>query len=219
MSRSDASGRKRSEQRAEGGRSSPKPGQRSEAQPSEVRRTGFTLLEVMAAVALLGILYTVLARVAIEGLRAEGESQRRLEASLLAEARLADVFTGPDGSYAFPQVGRSETTEGDFTLTFDVSPFQPPVGWDVTEPEGIAPQLFASSPGAPGAQGLRTVQLTISWLEGAQERHVSRTTYLLDFSTIAANPALSGKAPNLPGGAGAAQGPGTPSVPSELALP
>jgi prepilin-type N-terminal cleavage/methylation domain-containing protein len=75
----------------------------------------FTLLEVMAAVALLGILYTVLARVAIEGLRAEGESKRRLEASLLADARLEETFNTLEGSVAMPPVGHSEATEGDFT--------------------------------------------------------------------------------------------------------
>ena len=36
--------------------------------------TGFTLLEVLAAVAILGIWFTVLANVAIQGLRAEGEN-------------------------------------------------------------------------------------------------------------------------------------------------
>ena len=61
----------------------------------EPARGGFTLIEVLAAVALLGILYAVLARVAIEGLRAEGDSERRLEASLLADERVNDLVGAP----------------------------------------------------------------------------------------------------------------------------
>ena len=52
---------------------------------------GFTLLEVMAAVAIIAIVFTTLARVASEGLRSEGSSKRRLEASLLADAALAEI--------------------------------------------------------------------------------------------------------------------------------
>ncbi|MFB3118027.1 MAG: prepilin-type N-terminal cleavage/methylation domain-containing protein, partial [Myxococcota bacterium] len=49
---------------------------------------GFTLIEVLGAVAILAILYTTLATVAIRGLRSEGESRRMLEASLLADWQL-----------------------------------------------------------------------------------------------------------------------------------
>ena len=39
------------------------------------RSRGFTLLEVLAAVAILAIWYMVMASIATQGLRAEGESQ------------------------------------------------------------------------------------------------------------------------------------------------
>jgi len=188
-------------------------------------KTGFTLLEVMAAVALLGILYTVLARVAIEGLRAEGESKRRLEASLLADARIADSFTALTGNVVMPELGRSETTEGDFTVALDVTLFQPPVEWGLDQAVGNTPLLFATAPGVPGAQALRTVQLTVSWLEGAEERHVSRTIFLVDFARVAALAASSEQAPRLPGDTGSRQAPNmpdasdAPTLPSELELP
>ena len=51
---------------------------------------GFTLIEVLGAVAILAILYTTLATVAIRGLRSEGESRRMLEASLLADWQLSE---------------------------------------------------------------------------------------------------------------------------------
>ena len=170
----------------------PAAGERSSRKP--VR--GFTLLEVMAAVALLAILYTVLARVAIEGLRGEGESKRRLEASLLADARIAESFTAFSGGFVMPELGHQETTEGDFTLALDVALFQPPVEWGFDETPGRPPPLlFASSPGVPGVQALRTVQLEVSWLEGAEKRQVSRTIYLIDFNRISQLAASTEQAP------------------------
>ena len=65
----------------------------SMTKPSRTRRgsasLGFTLIEVLGAVAVLAILYTVLASVAIQALRAEGESRRRMEASLLIGEHMA----------------------------------------------------------------------------------------------------------------------------------
>jgi len=182
----------------------------------------FTLLEVMAAVALLGILYTVLARVAIEALRAEGESQRRIEASLLSDTLLADSFTATEGELVMPPLGHSEKRQGEFTIALDVSLFQPPAEWEVTESANSPPMLFASSPNAPGAQALRTVQMTVSWLEGAEERHVSRTMFLVDFSRVAAISAATAKSPASPGAQQAPQAPEAPEaadLPSELEAP
>jgi prepilin-type N-terminal cleavage/methylation domain-containing protein len=157
----------------------------SRSKAGEPRASGFTLLEVMAAVALLAILYTVLARVAIEGLRGEGESKRRLEAALLADQRIAESFTPVSGGFVMPPLGHSELTEGEFTLALDVALFQPPAEWGFDDKSGgPAPLLFASAPGAPGVQALRTVQLEVSWLEGGERRGVSRTTYLIDFERL-----------------------------------
>ena len=163
-------------------------------------KSGFTLLEVMAAVALLAILYTVLARVAIEGLRGENDSQRRLEAALLADARIAESFTALSSGFVLPDFGHKESAEGDFTLALDVTPFIPPAEWGLGESAGAAPGLFAPAPGGPGAQALRTVQLTVSWLEGAEKRQISRTIYLLDFNRVSAMAATAEQ--NNPEGSG-----------------
>ena len=169
-------------------------------------KLGFTLLEVMAAVALLAILYTVLARVAIEGLRGESESQRRLEAALLADARIAESFTAVSGAFVLPEMGHTQTTEGDFTLALDVAPFIPPAEWGLDESAGNAPVLFAPAPGIPGAQALRTVTLTISWLEGAETRQITRTIFLLDFNRVSAM-AATAEQNNPQGGQAGAQTP------------
>ena len=52
---------------------------------------GLTLLEVMAAVALLGILYAYLAKAASQGILTAGDSRWRLEASMLADDELVKL--------------------------------------------------------------------------------------------------------------------------------
>ena len=54
------------------------------------RQSGFTLLEVMAAVLVLGLLYTVLASAAMRGLRSEGTDRRRADAEMIADRELTD---------------------------------------------------------------------------------------------------------------------------------
>jgi len=142
-------------------------------------RGGFTLIEVLAAVALLGILYGVLARVAIEGLRAEGDSARRLEASLIADEAMSSLIGAPA-----PPVGRTQTQQRDFTITMEVSPFTLPPQWGLEDAgEASAPLLLKSEQGG-GTQALRTILISVSWLEGGNERSVSRTFFMLDFQTV-----------------------------------
>jgi type II secretory pathway pseudopilin PulG len=156
---------------------------------------GLTLLEVLGAVALLGILYTVLAGSTIEGLRSEGESRRRLEASLLADERLAAIELSLDAG-SVPPPGSSTEEEDGFTVRTEVSAFEPPPAREPTrsasgKPRSLAarradagseeaPSLFEkpASPTTPPA--LRTIEVTVRWEEGSEEREVRRTTYALD---------------------------------------
>ena len=157
------------------------------------RSPGFTLLEVMAAVAILGIVFSVLAETAIQGLRAEGRSVRRLEASLLADRRLIDLEIELDAG-APPPEGRQESEEDDFFVVVEVRPFQLP---QPPNPEA------AIIPGgdeliSEGLQSLREILITVSWLEGQSEMSVSRTTYGYDAAAFAAAlPAAGPETPNI----------------------
>jgi len=160
---------------------------------------GLTLLEVLGAVALLGILYTVLAGNAIGGLRSEGESRRRLEASLLADERMAEIELALGSGVLPPTGSTSEEREG-FTVETEVRAFEPPPPRpdplaSVREPRSLAarraearqaeaPSLFEapSSPTAPSA--LRTIDVVVRWEEGIDAREVRRTTYALDAEAI-----------------------------------
>jgi prepilin-type N-terminal cleavage/methylation domain-containing protein len=143
-------------------------------------RSGFTLLEVLAAVAILGGLYIVLAGVAMQGLRAEGESQRRLEASLLADRQLSDLEIQLEAGI-LPAVGRTETEQGPFEVALDVQPFEMPLPEEgVEDGEGMESPPPEYDPGAAALESLLAIELTVTWLEGGEERSVGRTTYALD---------------------------------------
>ena len=185
------------------------------------RRRGFTLFEVMAAVLVLGLIFSVLAEVTIQGLRAEGSSRRRLEASLLADEVLHDL-EGQLLAGAFPEVGSSEQELGDYRVTVDVEPFDPSPylalqsGADEADGadrdrESEIPSLLA--PPANGEPGLiRTFQVAVHWSEGFDEHKVRRTTFAYDVAALAsyveaAGGAAGGAASGDSGSDGEAGGP------------
>ena len=91
--------------------------------PCERRRSpGFTLLEVLAAVAVLGIVYVVVAQGAIEGLQTQGDAGRRLRASLLADRTLSELELAVAAGAA-PEIGETQASEEDFAVVVEVAPF------------------------------------------------------------------------------------------------
>lgn len=184
---------------------------------------GFTLLEVLAAVAILAILYTTLSTVAMRGLRSEGESRRMLEASLIADLQLSE-FEADLEAGLIPEIGITQNDEEEgFTVVWDVSAYQPtaPAAAPATATGGLpspsaqdpallgqpaAPSPFSPfAPAVPSADGesnapstaedeaseqpaagdeapapFYQIVLRVSWLEGAAERTVTRTTFAVD---------------------------------------
>jgi prepilin-type N-terminal cleavage/methylation domain-containing protein len=163
---------------------------------------GFTLIEVMAAVAVVAIVFTTLARVASQGLQSEGTSKRRFEASLLADAALAEIEAQLAEGIA-PEIGRSEIEEGLFDVVVDVSAFDLssviPAGAVTSEeaPGGgpAAPSLL----GGPDETPVRAIAVAVSWTEGVNELRVTRATYGID---LAALQALASAAEASPPGSG-----------------
>jgi len=156
---------------------------------------GFTLLEVLAAVAVLGLVYSMLATAAIQGLRAEGDAGRRLRASLLADQRLSEIEAQAALGQA-PALGVTEDEEDEFRVELDVQPLELVVveteaaekarqrlerAIGAQEPDPDAPQGSFLEPVATGAPPpLRRIDLRVSWVEGESEQAVHRTTYALD---------------------------------------
>jgi prepilin-type N-terminal cleavage/methylation domain-containing protein len=145
---------------------------------------GFTLLEVMAAVAILGLVYAVLARAATQGVVTEGESRRRMEAALLADERLADLETRLATGEVLPD-GIREDELDPFRIAVQIEPFVPPV--ELLELLGPSPDsgtqdLLSGSGRQPSA--LRVVRVTVAWSEGLLERAVERVTLVPDLAAL-----------------------------------
>lgn len=152
---------------------------------------GFTLLEVLAAVAVLGVLYTVLAGAAMDGLRHEGDAERRLRASLLADNVLAELEQA-FATGAAPPVGQSEDERDEFTIEVDVRPFDLAgilaalPGAPEPDPDQL-PAVLLLPPGR-GNPPLVEVEVVVHWTEGAHEQSIQRLTHGFDLSVAA--PAL-----------------------------
>lgn len=169
------------------------------------RGAGFTLLEVLAAVAILGIVYAVVARGAIQGLLVEGNASRRLRASLLADRALNDLeLTLAAGDS--PRVGSTEAVEEEFTVVVDVTPFDAASLLPAGAPEGGRPSSSPSSyqllqPSARGSvPSLLEIGVIVTWIEGVTPQQVTRTSFAFDLN--AAAPYLEGLSDEEQGEAG-----------------
>jgi len=162
--------------------------------PSErFSRGGFTLLEVMAAVAVLGLVYVVVARGAIQGLQTEGDASRRLRASLLADRVLNDLELNLAGGSA-PALGETEANEEEFTVVVQVSPFDvtsvlPEATGQEGEPASSTAALALLKPSVgEGLPTLLSIAVRVAWIEGISEQEVTRTSFAFDL--VAAAPLL-----------------------------
>ena len=153
--------------------------------------SGFTLIEVLGAVAILAILYTTLSTVAIRSLRSEGESRRMLEASLFADWELSE-FELELETGASPEIGTTRSEEEDgFTVRWEVTPLQTTIFKLSSEQEqnlqvsNLAGQRAAIPAGQEGAANAGAtpflrVELWVSWFEAGNERSVMRTLFAVD---------------------------------------
>ena len=158
-----------------------------------VRRRGFTLLEVLAAVSVLAIVYTVLAGSAMQGLANEGESYRRLQASLIADRQLAGIEASL--AQGVPELGVTEGEEGDFAVAVETRAFdlaglaaaaQATEGVRGAQPAGGeavgggVPFQLLTQPRDGTPPPLVEIQIAVRWLEGNVEQMVTRTTFAYD---------------------------------------
>lgn len=167
---------------------------------------GFTLLEVLAAVAILAIAYTTLGSSGLQGLQQEGEARRRLQASLLADATIAEIESAIEAGTA-PPVGEEETESEDYRIQVSVEPFtlvvpeveaggggkrlgnaQSRLGGERSSAQAAPGEslLGPSGAGRGGQSPLRRIAVRVVWDEGFGERVAARTTFALDGEAAAA---------------------------------
>jgi len=101
---------------------SPDPGHPGCACARRRRGAGFTLLEVLAAAVIMAMVYGVLAEQGVQGFVLEGDADRRLRASLVADRRLDALRTEAAGG-APPPLGVQEDREQEFGVRVEVRPF------------------------------------------------------------------------------------------------
>lgn len=154
------------------------------------KQCAFSLIEVLAAVAVLAFVYIALAEYAMRGLGAEGEAARRLEAATLADNKLATIETQLLlGSK--PQLETQESDEDDFHITVDVRALAVELpAWTPRSDKNRSSSSAASNgPSFLAGQGkdatLRTVTVRVEWPEGRSQQNVSRTTIFFDPSVHA----------------------------------
>jgi hypothetical protein len=153
------------------------------------------LLEVLAAVAVVAVVFTMLLTLQIDAMGAEGDAWRRMRASLLADRVLGEV-EGLLASGAPPTMGRTESDEEPYHIEVEIAPF----GLDELVARIVA--LRKEQRGAPrvsepallvaparGPAPLLQVAVRVSWQEGSREAQVGRTTFAFD--PVAAAPILA----------------------------
>jgi len=161
-------------------------------------RLGFTLLEVLGAVAVLGIWYFVLAALATDGLLKEGQSLRKLRAGLIADRIVAELeaesLGGSKPELIDEEVQSEEPGDDIYTIRKKIAAFttySAPTqstqeneknGFDTSQP---LPTLLGQN--IPGfASHLYEISVSVIWTEGFMaEEAVHRTTYVFDMTSAA----------------------------------
>ena len=145
------------------------------------------------AVALLGLVVSVLAGSAIQGMSYEGDASRRTRASLLADRALWQIEAALKLG-APPQPSHEESQEGEeFRILVDVQPLDLSQGGLgallAPAPDGRGRCDAGPGPadGAPAAvpMPLYQVFVRVSWIEGLRELEVTRSTFAFDGSAAA----------------------------------
>jgi general secretion pathway protein I len=128
------------------------------------RQRGFSLLEVIAAIAVLAIAFAALMQVAGSSLGLTARANERTQAALRARTLL-------DGAFVMEPV-REGASEGRFDDTYrwrmNVSRYQPP--GDAPDTDGLADA---------GTTGMYRLDLDVIWGQGGDERHARFSTLRL----------------------------------------
>ncbi len=154
---------------------------------SRTGKGGFTLVEVMAAVLVLGMLYTVLAGSAMRGLRSEGIDRRRADAELIADRELTMIET--DIATGVPlEDGLVEREEEPYTVSSNVEPFDVlsllPAPLHAEIVQGTDPKAPSVLHDERGQSRVRRISVVVAWDEAGEPDHVERTTFAFDTSVL-----------------------------------
>ncbi len=199
------------------------PDRRSHSLPRCPQAGGFTLLEVMAAVAVMAMAFIVLAQANIQGIMAEGSARQRLEAARLADRTMQELEIKLISGSLPLEEGIEEEEEPPFIIETEIALFE----LDLPEvPNALGETSEIETEPDSAIQALETlseredilhwIQVRVIWGEGVFERAVTRTTFGYDAALLQAG--AQAQAPEGPGG-GEGINPNLPPEGAELTLP
>ena len=135
-----------------------------------IRQRGFTLVEVLVALAILAIAVVALINLQLTSMKLSDRSQRTSEAAALARAKLAEIA----GRESVP-VGRSSgTAEGAGGMSYS---------WSATVAE-----LDDAALAAVNVTAMRSVAVEVLWPDGQATRRVQFNTWVRDRTQAAHAP-------------------------------
>jgi prepilin-type N-terminal cleavage/methylation domain-containing protein len=148
---------------------------------------GFTLIEVLAAVLIFGLVFTMLARVALVGLRSEGLDRRRAEAALVADRELALLETLV--AIEPLEVGVTTNEADPYLITIEVKPedvmaMLPAVLRDEIRRDDDS-ELETMLVDERGESRVQRLTVVVEWDEAGEPAQLARTTFVLDTSDLA----------------------------------
>jgi prepilin-type N-terminal cleavage/methylation domain-containing protein len=149
---------------------------------------GFTLIEVLAAVLIFGLVFTMLARVALVGLRSEGLDRRKAEAALIADRELALLESLMEIEPL--EVGVTAKEADPYTITTEVQPedvmaMLPTVLRDEIR-RGGDDELETMLVDERGESRVQRLSVVVEWDEAGEPARIERTTFALDTADLAA---------------------------------
>ena len=179
--------------------------------PSKSRsRTAFTLIEVMAAVLILGLFVAVLSEMLVRARRFEGDTRQLAEAAAVADREIARIEeTLLRG--AAPALGKLESGDPPWRVTSVVSAFDAALlGGGALGPEANATRgadggdaargSWLASPQAQQNPPLLEIEVRVSWegapadLETGEPLAISRRTFALNPAALESLPRESSEA-------------------------
>lgn len=154
---------------------------------SRAAKNGFTLVEVMAAVLVLGLLYTVLASSAMRGLRSEGIDRRRADAEMIADRELTTIETEIASGVPLED-GLAEREEEPYKVSSNVEPFDVlsllPAPLHAEIVRDTDPKAASLLHDERGQSRVRRISVVVEWDEAGEPDHVERTTFAFDRSVL-----------------------------------
>ena len=136
--------------------------------PGSCEDRGFTLVEVLVAIAVLLLGLVPLLQLHVGSLRNFSRAQLRTEASLVARSKLAEILADAEGKLQ-TQTGRLDNPELGAVYTWET---------EVSDVEDKMSPLFQDTV-ALDWQDVRQVTVTVSWMDGRREASLSLSTYHL----------------------------------------